>query len=318
MITKGYQSFEDQIGSSNSYGKLEKLCMPDSFKGLYVLDIGCNEGFFCIDAINRGANRVVGIDSSPDFIKKAKERCNKVEYIHSNWWNLPNEKFDIIYFLSAIHYEERQKVLLDYICSHLNPKGMLVLECGVINNRNFDEKQWIPVYRKIDGYRKYPTMKYLTENLLDRFQVKYIGESVSQSGDSVERYVFHCMPKEISAILIRGDLQDVTLIHKFLRTNATLINADKMIRLIMKSDLIKKFTSKILESTDVNFDVLSCVLNLSENDLNDCINLIFDMCPMDILDIVIYGESLKDDRFFNNLIKKLQGKKINVRRFEVL
>ena len=43
-------------------------------KGLSVLDLGCNEGFFCGEALRQGARRVVGIDRSGQSIERAKKR----------------------------------------------------------------------------------------------------------------------------------------------------------------------------------------------------------------------------------------------------
>ena len=85
------------------------------FNGKTVLDIGCNLGDFCRDAIDRGAKRVVGIDY------KYAQLCREVD----NWlgyWNidvldleLPKlythiqvltgiERFDIVYALAIVQH----------------------------------------------------------------------------------------------------------------------------------------------------------------------------------------------------------------------
>jgi tRNA (mo5U34)-methyltransferase len=37
-----------------------------------VLDIGCNAGFYSIEMKRRGAERVFGVDSAPDYIAQAR------------------------------------------------------------------------------------------------------------------------------------------------------------------------------------------------------------------------------------------------------
>ena len=43
--------------------------------GTTVLDIGCGSGIYCLEAVRRGAARVVGIDIADDMIALARERC---------------------------------------------------------------------------------------------------------------------------------------------------------------------------------------------------------------------------------------------------
>src|SRR5512147_222462 len=46
--------------------------VPRDLTGKSVLDIGCNAGFFAIEMKRRGAARVVGIDSDPDYLAQAR------------------------------------------------------------------------------------------------------------------------------------------------------------------------------------------------------------------------------------------------------
>ena len=74
-----YQTFDDAKGGSKSTEKLQALRLPllrnrhseaRPLKNLSVLDIGCNEGFFCGEALRQGARRVVGIDMSRGFLDR--------------------------------------------------------------------------------------------------------------------------------------------------------------------------------------------------------------------------------------------------------
>ena len=196
----GYQTFSDQQGDSDSKAKLQALRLPQSFSGKEVLDLGCNEGFFCMESLQRGATRVVGIDSNESVIRLARQRDEKSEYRVSTWWDLPDGSFDFIFFLSAIHYETRQKELLERIAAKLKPGGSLVLECGVGKGAG---KSW-SVVKRHDGFLRYPTWDLLREELLAPFAVTTMGPSVTQPGDPVPRFVFHCTPRRRTYLLISG------------------------------------------------------------------------------------------------------------------
>lgn len=119
-------------GASDFSTRVHYLRLPDSFDNMRILDIGCGEGNFCLDAVKRGASEVIGIDVDPSIIGKAK-RHHKIKYICSDWWNLPAGVFDIIYFLDCFQYEEDLGGYLQLLKRKLSDKGLLIMECGVPN-----------------------------------------------------------------------------------------------------------------------------------------------------------------------------------------
>ena len=193
-MINSYQTFSDQAGSSKSQLKLEKLRLP-SLEGLSLLDIGCNEGFFVFEAAKLGASRVIGIDVSKDFIERGNARLalmpeelrDKISLINSNWDSLPG-RFDVILFLSAVHYVEDQEAFIkNLIENHLTDAGVLILETGIIfHNEN---NEYIEVKRSIDS-RFFPTIGKI-KSALEKSAYKIIGRSVDQDGDPVERWVIH-------------------------------------------------------------------------------------------------------------------------------
>src|SRR5215208_1805525 len=46
--------------------------LPTDLSGRTVLDIGCNAGFYSIEMKRRGAERVLGIDSDPRYLARAR------------------------------------------------------------------------------------------------------------------------------------------------------------------------------------------------------------------------------------------------------
>lgn len=205
-----YQHFE-QLGkrssASRSMAKLQALALPD-LRNISVLDLGCNEGLFCQIAAKAGARRVLGIDASELFIAKAKARVAAnptlaalpIEFCRASWWDIPDEQFDVILFLSAIHYEPRQKELLDHIAARLTPGGLLVLECGALEE---SQCAWTLIKRKKDLCR-FPSKEYLLSTLLENYVARQQGPSVAQSGDPVPRLVLHCRPKRPVVVVTRG------------------------------------------------------------------------------------------------------------------
>ncbi len=237
-----YQTFNDARGGSKSAEKLKALALPKlknqhseatPLRGLSVLDIGCNEGFFCGEALKQGARRVVGIDMNNGFLERARKRFPEGKFIQGSWWNLPPEKFDVIFFLSAIHYEPRQRALLEKLAQHLTPTGTLVLECGAIPG--IANKAWQTV-RRADGVRRYPTFPMLRLELLRPFATRFMGESVMQSGDPVRRYVLHCQLRQSMALIVGGpsNIGKSLLAGDLEERNVPLMQTDKLLGSVIK------------------------------------------------------------------------------------
>lgn len=195
-----YQSFDGEIGDSNSAAKLACLHLPEDLSGKTVLDIGCNEGYFVREALRRGATKAVGIDMSSDLIAKAKKRTPEGDFRVMSWWDFGTEKFDFILFLSAIHYEKDQRRLLTKLSYNLNLGGILILECGIASERSLEWK----IVDRHDGVVRFPTVTYLEENILSSYASRILGNSVKQSGDPVNRYVLHCTPKMPHIHIVSG------------------------------------------------------------------------------------------------------------------
>lgn len=180
-----YQSFPDAAGDSDSLAKLIALRLPD-VRGLRMLDVGCNEGFFCGYAAFAGAASVLGIDASAEFIQRARQRFPSAQFLQQSWDQLPPGEFDLILLASALHYASDQAALLQALLQRLSPSGVLVLELGIAAG---DETAWVEVDRGFDRPR-FPTWGMLAQ-LLPGCVWKMLNHSVPQAGDPVPRYVLH-------------------------------------------------------------------------------------------------------------------------------
>jgi SAM-dependent methyltransferase len=155
-------------------------------EGRSFLDVGCNEGFFCGFAKFAGAARSVGLDRSREFIERARRRFPDCEFHCQNWDYLPDGPFDVILLASALHYADDQATLLHRLVDHLAPDGVLVLELGIVPSQ---KSEWVKVTRGIDE-RWFPSLMKLRE-ILTPYASKWMGPSVHQAGDPVERHVVH-------------------------------------------------------------------------------------------------------------------------------
>lgn len=223
-----YQSFKDQPGSSKSSEKFAKLRLPASLRGKRVLDLGCNQGFFCFEAKRRGAARVVGIDVSRKWIVAARERAAAenldIEFEIGDFQDAKGE-FDYILFLSAIHYSRHPKAVLRHAYDLLAPNGVLVLECGLIDG--FAHRMGRAL-RAIDE-RYFPSMELLRDDWLDIFAVRSVGQSVPQPGDPVPRRVFHCFRRKPTVVFVggKGNIGKSTVSRQF--KNPLVISTDGLL-----------------------------------------------------------------------------------------
>jgi SAM-dependent methyltransferase len=207
-----YQSHEKNTPAmSDSFAKLNRIRLPNDLQNKKVLDIGCNEGFFCNQAIMRGAAEVVGIDANKKAIENAKRiyHDERIRFIHQDWSELPPGKYDLVLWLSAMHYELDPLRVLVQIADRLTEDGLFILEGGVISRQvnemiSCQVKEMVRVIRH-DGALWYPTFDYL-EDCFKRSGMSYriIGGGVLVGSDPVPRYVFHCHKLKTNVMLIIG------------------------------------------------------------------------------------------------------------------
>src|SRR5438270_12738491 len=102
-----YQSHDGEKATSDSNRKLQRIRLPEDLRGKRVLDIGCCEGFFWAAARERGASRVIGIDLDENALRFAVNKYGPhgIEFEKRHWRDLPEGPFDIVLWLSAMHYE---------------------------------------------------------------------------------------------------------------------------------------------------------------------------------------------------------------------
>lgn len=299
-----YQSFEGQVGDSDSIGKLSKLGFPQDFSGKSFLDLGCNEGFFCIEAKNRGAEKVVGIDINIDFIIKARERDNRITYICGDWNELPEEKFDYILFASSMHYITNHKDFFKNIADHLKDDGLFILEAGAIDKSG---KFWSMVPR---GSRNiyYPTIELLMEDVLSDYAVRWIDNSVNQAGDPVTRRVFHCKKFQPIIVIITGNSGSgkSTLTRELGKNGLNTLSTDFLLGEIATSgyDFGKRPLENLIKKDFRPYSIGNMTNNIVSLGLaKDMATLIFNSLPTNIRIIFVEGYSITPPEILEKFIE---------------
>jgi SAM-dependent methyltransferase len=267
--TSGYQSFEDQEGSSNSAAKLAGLQLPADLSGKRVLDIGCNEGFFSIAARDRGADEVLGIDFDPEAIERARGRRDDIEFRAQPWDTLPEGPFDLILMLSALHYEPNPRGLLKRIAAQLAPDGLFILECGISHLRG-STVEWTQRAIPRDDVAWYPTRDLLIQRYLQPFAVREIGPSVQQPGDPASRVIFHCHRRRPLVLLVpgRSTIGKTTFARELQRSATVTLEVDQLVYSMSRA--VQRNTpllQAIGEATDAGCDIGQTVRLFEERGL---------------------------------------------------
>lgn len=197
-----YQTFGDAPGMVDSLAKLRALQLPPMV-GKSFLDVGCNEGYNCGAALRAGAARVVGLDSSSEFIARARNRFPSAEFVNQSWSNLPSGLFDVVLYSSTMHYIstiEETVSMLRRLAKSLAPDGLLILEVGISPETGFALH---PVVRPDGSEVHYPNEKLL-DWMLAEADLSYRFASYSISGDRIQRHVYHCRRLKPAVMFVRG------------------------------------------------------------------------------------------------------------------
>lgn len=116
-----------------------KKIFPDDMTGKSVLDIGTKYGYFCFEALKRGAIRVLGVDVDPTAIHKARMLADCLgvkaafELIDIETEPL-HETFDYVLCLNLLHHLRNPLSALDTLASMTRER--LVLEVAALGGHD--------------------------------------------------------------------------------------------------------------------------------------------------------------------------------------
>jgi tRNA (mo5U34)-methyltransferase len=131
--------------------KLPYFGLPKDLTGQRVLDIGCAEGFFSFEAERRGAREVIGIDSSPECVRrfdivKAARGSSATAFLLSVY-DLDPERlgtFDLVLFYGVFYHLKHPQLALERIRSV--SAGSLLFQAHIYEEPATREIPWARFY----------------------------------------------------------------------------------------------------------------------------------------------------------------------------
>ena len=99
--------------------------LPEDLSDKTVLDVGCNGGFFSIQAKRRGAARVLGVDFDPRYLAQARLAAEisglDIEFRELSVYDVASlrERFDVVLFMGVLYHLRHPLLALDLVRSHV-------------------------------------------------------------------------------------------------------------------------------------------------------------------------------------------------------
>jgi 2-polyprenyl-3-methyl-5-hydroxy-6-metoxy-1,4-benzoquinol methylase len=173
-------------GGHNRSATADRI-FPSDLAGKTVLDLGCSFGFFCFEALRRGARRVVGYDVDPDSVRKARllADCMGVdaEFELRDIERQPlDEKFDYVLCLNVLHHLKNPIGVLDNMIEHTRDR--LVLEVASLGRHD----------------RRKVRINWFTQKILSRLPIMFVSRAGTRGTHQVQR--FFITPSAVENLLI--------------------------------------------------------------------------------------------------------------------
>lgn len=113
----------------SKYGEdVIKLLAPET--GENILDLGCGTGDLS-EIIRKSGAHVLGIDSSEEMIKRAREKYPHIDFKVASADNFSFEKkFDAVFSNATLHWVLKKEQTVDCVYNSLNDGGRFVAEFG--------------------------------------------------------------------------------------------------------------------------------------------------------------------------------------------
>ncbi len=161
----GYRELRYREVNANTLFEIPTLIsLLPNLEGKRVLDLGCGMGEHCVDYVNRGASRVVGVDISKKMLEVARKENSdpKITYLNIPMEDIGSidERFDVVISSLAIHYIEDFKGVVENVYSLLDEGGIFLFsqENPINTCYTSDHPRWtlnedgVKIYANIANY----------------------------------------------------------------------------------------------------------------------------------------------------------------------
>ncbi len=158
------------------YGE-DLLSLLDPKPGEKILDLGCGTGHLTKLIADTGAE-VIGIDSSHEMIKQAKQNYPLINFLKMDAANFSFiEKFDAVFSNAVLHWIPEKEKVINCISSALKTGGKFVAEFGGKNN----------VHNVVESLNKTLRLNGYTQNA-DR--INWYFPSIGEYSSLLEKFGF--------------------------------------------------------------------------------------------------------------------------------
>lgn len=111
--------------------------LPEDLAGKDLIDVGCNAGFYAVEAKRRGARRVLGVDAQRFHVRQARfvaETLNlEIEYQRMSVYDLDPHiigQFDVTLALGLLYHCKHPVLALERLARVT--RGMMILETAIL------------------------------------------------------------------------------------------------------------------------------------------------------------------------------------------
>jgi tRNA (mo5U34)-methyltransferase len=137
IFTKTESVMGEPVDHPRETWEIVQQCLPADLSGKSVLDVGCNGGFYCVEAKRRGAARVLGIDGQRQHVRQAlfvrKVLGLDLEFRRFSVYDLqPGNigRFDITLALGLVYHLKHLVLALERLYDVT--KELLIVETAII------------------------------------------------------------------------------------------------------------------------------------------------------------------------------------------
>lgn len=219
-----YQDIELPYGlSTGGYDRsaTARAIFPDDMKGKSVLDLGSKFGYFCFEALKRGADRVLGVDVDSESVRKARLLADclglkaRFERFDIETDSI-DETFDYVLCLNLLHHMKNPLALLDDLIRIADERLILEVaalgghdrrKVGVSRVANFflDRSPIIFVSRNGTWGKRSVQKFFLTSSAVDnllRFHRNCFARVTTRPSEHKDRYIVIAEKRRIQRLIV--------------------------------------------------------------------------------------------------------------------
>lgn len=139
--------------------------IPQSFHPSNIYDLGCGPGNSTALLKERWPNaKIVGLDSSPDMLKKARTSYPDIQFIHEDIAHFsPYEKLDCFFANASLQWLDAHEILIPKLLNFLTPGGTFGIQMP--NNFHSPSHQ-VAIQLLQDNVKWQPLLNNLTYGIL--------------------------------------------------------------------------------------------------------------------------------------------------------